>query len=291
MNASSQTPPEALPPESAPGRRPLLEPVPLQAVLGTIPAMPATPTEAVTAVVSAEMGKDAPVTARDIARAEVEAGIVFDPARIQAAADAARQQGHAEGRAEAREEFQAELDERGRQLAAVAGSARQRDAVLRLLEGRPGWHHLPVALLAAAAEYGTTPYDAMPPMTLKWNGGVHLSTGTAPRQAVVECETPYGTRADLVVEDPDRQALANLLDLEVVLDIHAPCPHSTACGAPGADLDASDPGLFGWACIDFAGLDDGPRWYCSPPCIFRAQARAGEKLAAIDDQLELDGGL
>lgn len=204
-------------------------------------------------------------------------GILFDP---QAAADiaaAAAEQAHADD--------QAEIDERGRELAAMAGAQRQRDAVARLLEGRPITDFLPAAEVARAVEYGSTCLDAYP-MTLTWTAryGVDIPgpSDTATR-AVVRCRSSHGQAADLVVEGDDRQALASLLDAEI-RDVHAPCP-TDGCGTVD-DYDASDPALFGWARLEVAGVEGGPRWYCSAMCVSAALAQAGEELAAIDQRAD-----
>uniref|UniRef100_UPI003D723E10 hypothetical protein n=1 Tax=Streptomyces sp. bgisy153 TaxID=3413793 RepID=UPI003D723E10 len=183
-------------------------------------------------------------------------------------------------------EDQAELAERGRQLAAMAGAHRRVAAVLRLIEGRPGTDHLPAAEIAAAAEYSRTPYDRMPPMTLTWTGTVNIpGPGDTHHQAVIQCCTPHGTRAVLAVDGDDRTRLASLLGLEA-RDIHAPCPRP-GCGEDH-DWDPSDPNLFGWSRLEIAALADGPRWYCSDMCVFDALARARHDLAADDQAAAVD---
>lgn len=252
MSTASQTP-GAQPPPTPPTPKPVL------AAEGVI-------------IAAMERGAGTP---REWAQAEHDTGLLFDPQTAQDIADAAAEQAHAEDQVDL-EGCRAELADARRELAAVAGAQRQINAVRRLLEGRPGTYHLPVALLAAAAEYGTTPYDAMPPMTLEWTGNVHIP-GDAEHRAIVECRTPYDTRADLVVADGDRYKLAALVDPEP-RDIHAPCP-TEGCGTVD-DYDASDPSLTGWARVEVAGLGDGPRWYCTPMCVANALALAGEQLAA-----------
>ncbi|MFM9653607.1 hypothetical protein ACKI1S_47020, partial [Streptomyces galilaeus] len=162
----------------------------------------------------------------------------------QAAADiaaAAAEQAHADD--------EAELAERGRQLARMAGDHRKLSAVLRLLEGRPGTDLLTVAEIAAAAEYGTTAYDAFP-MTLGWTGDVAIPGPTySNRRAVIKCMSSYGGRADLVVSGRARIKLASLLDAEA--RDSTPCP-TDGCGAVD-DYDASDPALSGWARVEVAG--------------------------------------
>ncbi|MEU9349063.1 hypothetical protein AB0D74_48485 [Streptomyces sp. NPDC048278] len=293
MNASSQTPPGALPPELAPARR-LPERAPLSdaaraafeaygAVL-PVPAGPAAPdvsantvsVRAAAGVLEAAMTNGA-TTPAELAQAEADAGLLFDPQRAQDIAAAAAEQAHAED--------QVELAERGHQLARMAGAQRRVDAVGRLIEGRPGFHLLPVAEIAAASEYATTPYDGLP-MTLSWTGRASVPDAhTTHRQVVVECVSSYGGRADLVVEGEARIALGSLLDEEARATRTA-CP-TDGCGTVD-DYDTSDPAMAGWALLEVAGVDDEPRWYCSPPCVMAALARAGEELAADDQAAAVD---
>ncbi|WP_329338535.1 hypothetical protein OG866_26945 [Streptomyces sp. NBC_00663] len=218
-------------------------------------------------------------SARDTALSISGTGILFDP---QAAADiaaAAAEQAHAED--------QAELDERGRQLARMAGAERQRDAVARLLEGRPVTDFLSAAEVARAIEYGTTSLDAYP-MTLTWTAkyGVDIpGPGDTSERAVIRCRSSHGQAADLIVKGDDRQALASLLGLEA-RDIHAECP-TDGCGTVD-DYDASDPSLFGWSRLQIAALGDEARWYCSDRCVIDALARAGHDFAEADRQAAVD---
>ncbi|MFE6282468.1 hypothetical protein [Streptomyces sp. NPDC057877] len=242
--------------------------------------MPHNPATAAATVITAAMDGDA-TTPQDIAQAEADAGLLFDPQRVQAAVDAAREQ--------ARAECAAELRERGEQLAVMADYKHRLDAVLRMLEGRPGTHMLAVAEVAAAAYDWPTPHDLIP-MTLAWTRSATVPAEDAEDQrAVVDCVSAHGGRAHLVLTGDERHALASLLDSTVVRDINAPCPHSKACGMTDDEVDAADPHLFGWARLEVAGVDDGPRWYCTPACVFRALARAGERLEAADRQAEQGG--
>ncbi|MBZ6259722.1 hypothetical protein KVH22_29845 [Streptomyces olivaceus] len=186
-----------------------------------------------------------------------------------------------QGRVEAQAELADSEAELRRQLAVMAGVQRQRQAVLRLCEGRRGDDLLLVSAVAVAAECGTTALDGLPmtltPKALSWDRPV----GDAPVERVtIECESSYGGRAQLVVEGDDRRSLATFLDAG--RDVHAPCPHSTVCGT-AQDLDVSDPMLFGWARLEVAGIDGGPRWYCTPGCVSNALARAADELAVVDD--------
>lgn len=173
------------------------------------------------------------------------------------------------------------LAETRAQLAVMAGAHRQRQAVLRLCEGRRGDDLLLVSAVAAAAEGGTTPYDGLP-MTLTWARSVDVPEASDPaKRAAIHCESSYGGSAQLVVEGDDRLALASLLDAEIVTDPDAPCPNGAACGT-AEDLDPSDPTLFGWVRVDVAGIETGPCWYCSPQCVSAALREAGAELAAVD---------
>ncbi|MET9089653.1 hypothetical protein ABZX77_48685 [Streptomyces sp. NPDC004237] len=247
-------------------------------VLYCLTHLPASETvRAAAGVIEAAMANGAD-TPKELAQAEADAGLLFNPQRAEDIASAAAEQAHAEDKVE--------LAERGRQLARMAGAQRRVDAVGRLLEGRPGFHLLSVAEIAAAAEYGTVPHDSSFPMTLTWTRRASVPDAhTTRNQVVVECVSSYGGRADLVVKGDDRTALGSLLD-EEARGGRTPCP-TDGCGTVD-DYDTSDPALMGWARLEVAGLDDEPRWYCSPQCIADALARAGDELAADDQAAALD---
>ncbi|MFF0597879.1 hypothetical protein [Streptomyces antibioticus] len=76
-------------------------------------------------------------------------------------------------------------------------------------------------------------------------------------------------------------------DAETTRDADAPCPHDAACGSDH-DLDEAD--MFGWFRLTVGGLDDGPRWYCSPGCVNAAMQRAGQDLALADQAAAVDPG-
>lgn len=174
-------------------------------------AVPASLEEAAAAeVLDAVRAQNADATSLELAAAEASAGILFDAAHVQEAVDAAV--------AQARAEYEAELAETRRQLALIAGSRRQVEAVLRLCEGRRGDDMLLVSAVAVAAEYGTTALDGLP-MTLTWSGRseVHPSRG----RASVECISSYGGRADLVLGDGQRASLAGLLAVDQADDLDA----------------------------------------------------------------------
>ncbi|WP_309095294.1 hypothetical protein [Streptomyces sp.] len=292
MTTSSQTPPGA-PPSEAPRPLPLhaaafatfgvAVPAPAGSAETAPPAPAPTVTEAAAAVLDARIAQDRGATTEQLAEAEARAGILFDPAGVEDAVSAAVAQARSEARAEL-DEVRAELREARAQLGAMAGDHRRAQAVLRLCEGRRGDDLLLVSAVATAAESGHTAMDGLP-MTLTWDrtADVLRSYGDV-RRVTVHCQSSYGGRADLIVRGEDRTALASLLDAQLVGDIHAPCG-TDGCGTRD-DYDASDPALFGWARLEVAGTDDGPRWYCSPRCVAGALARAGEELAAIEQQAE-----
>ncbi|MEU3254237.1 hypothetical protein [Streptomyces sp. NPDC006997] len=235
--------------------------------------------DAATTVITAAMARGES-TARDFAQAEQDAGILADATREQAAVDAAREQ--------ARTEYAAELRERGQQLAVMADYKHRLDRILRAIEGRPDTDTMLVREILAAA-HGTTPYADVP-MTLAWTSAAHApEEGAADQRAIVECVSAHGGRAHLVLTGDERYALASLLDATIVRDIHAPCPHSKACGMTDDEIDAADRHMFGWARLEVAGVDDGPRWYCTPACVSRALTRAGAHLEDADHQAEQGG--
>ncbi|WP_340382248.1 hypothetical protein U5640_36205 [Streptomyces sp. SS7] len=228
--------------------------------------------KAVAALLDAELDRavatGSAVTGERLAQVEADAGVLVDPQYAQDIAAAA----HAEDAAE--------IAERGRQVALLADEQRKLNAVLRLLEGRPGTYMLPVAEIAAAAEYGTTPLDHFPmPLTWRPEDGVDTpGPGDTGRRAIIRARSAHGQLAHLVVEGDDRARLASLVGAETA-QAQAACP-TNGCGTD-ADYDPVD--MHGWARLEVAGIeDDRPRWYCSPTCVSDALTRAGEELAAAD---------
>ena len=290
MTTSSQTSPGALPPESPRPQPSVVQlqqafatfgaaiPAPAGPAADTAPQAPATTvTEAAAAVLDARIAQDGGATAEELAEAEQHAGVLFDPAHIEAVVAAARDQ--------ARAEIRAELAEVEEQLAVMAGAYRRVQAVMRLCEGRRGDDLLLVSAVAVAAECGTTALDGLP-MTLTWDRSAEIPAAADPvKRVIVDCLSSYGGRAALVLQGDDRSALASLLDAEVRY-INAPCPHERGCGSDDAHIDSN--GVFGWARVEVAGVEGGPRWYCTPQCVSAALARAGEELAAIDDMAATD---
>ncbi|MEU1474555.1 hypothetical protein [Streptomyces sp. NPDC005760] len=251
------------------------------------------PARAAAAVLDAELVRLAEsgdeVTGKGLAAVEESAGLLFDPARAEDIASAAR--------AQVRAEYAADIAERGRQLAMLsdqnqalrkASENRKKslEAVLHLVEGRPGTDLLTVNEVIQAAG-GGQPTSA--PITITWDGLVMGPSGdTEGENTLVPCTTARGGPAALVLDDEQRQRLGSLLSLQV-RDVNTPCP-TAGCGSE-EDLDASDPELFGWSRLEIAALGDGPRWYCSDMCVIDALARAGHELAAADREAEQGGDL
>lgn len=283
MTASSQTPPGPQPPELSLVRPPLPDAeraafaaygVAIPAPAG--PAVQNAPTPSVqmaTGVIRAAMANGS-ATASEIAQAEHDAGILFDPERVQAIASASY--------AQARAEDQAEL--------AIAEQDREtllwlRDrwrAVGRLCEGRPDTDLVTVREVLTATD-GAPPTGA--PLALTWDGPVMGPSGDTPREnTLIPATTARGGRAALVLDDEQRLMLGGLL----LAHLHTAGRCTTAgCGTGAADLDASDPELWGWVLVDVAGSEGGARWWCNPLCAQAAIAAAGAELAAAD-QLAAD---
>ncbi|XUL91031.1 hypothetical protein ACQ86D_34020 [Streptomyces galilaeus] len=290
MNTASQNPAGALPPASPPTATPdqaatvfaaygAVLPVPVGANYSApVAEAPISVEEAAAAaVLGAVRAQEADAMSLDLAATQTRAPILFDAEHVQEAIDAAV--------AQARADAQADLAERGEQLAVMTNAwRRQRAAVLRLCEGRRGDDLLLVSAVAVAVEYGTTALDGMP-MTLAWTGHVRgPDARTTHKQVVVEGISSYGGRADLVITGEQRAALASLVDAEP-RDVNAKCP-TAGCGSR-KDYDPSDTELSGWSRLEVACLGDGPRWYCSDKCVVDALARAGHEIAA-DQADDLD---
>lgn len=266
MTTSSQTPSGALPPESPQPQRPL--------------GRPATPAEAFVAygaVLPVPLGATA-AAQQAASSADPEAGLVFSSETVEGVAATAYRLGVNDTKEDLAQSADPET---------LAWFRLRLHKVALLCQGRPDDHLLTVREVLTAAD-GRTPTDA--PLSLTWTGSADIPSPASPeRRAVVHCTTAHGGRADLVVPEGERLALASLLDAEI-RDVTAPCATSTACGTE-SDLDPSDPMLSGWSRLEIAGIAGGPRWYCTPHCVSNALARAGAELAAADDQAALDGGL
>ncbi|MGA5486664.1 hypothetical protein ACPCK1_02685 [Streptomyces pseudogriseolus] len=233
MTTSSQTVPGALPPEQQSVQRP----VPLSQALAVKAS------EAAAAVIDATIAENDGATGEELAAAEQRAGILFDAAHVEAAVSAAREQAHAEGQAEL-SVLREQLAEARYQLGIMAGVRRQLEAVLRLCEGRRGDDLLLVSAVAVAAETGRTALDGLP-MRLTWLRRADVpATTDAVKRVTIPCESAYGGRAELVIEDDDRAGLADLLTAEVVADPATdPAPDDADDRQPAAvqvDEDAAE---------------------------------------------------
>jgi hypothetical protein len=236
----------------------------------------ASPVQAATGVITAAMEHGAS-TPREIAQAEQDVGILFDPKRAKDIADAAREQARAEAAADL-----AQLREENESLAHFKA---QLDGIRRLLAGRPDSDLMMVREVIAAAD----PKTVMgAPLALTWDGIVMGPSGdTEKENTLVPCTTSHGAPAALVLNDETRLKLGRLLGLQA-RDITVPCP-AQGCGQDH-DWDPSNPFLVGWSRLEVAALGDGPRWYCSDMCVFDALARASHDLAADDQAAAVDPG-
>lgn len=203
MSASSQIPVGAVAPY------PVHDPAPLHAAIASYatalpaPAGPAAPeavtdvpeyltvsSQAVAAVVAAEMSKDKPVTPRDIAAAELDAGIIFDAERVEAVRAAAYEQAKAEDRAELAQDREARAWYHDRW-----------SAVGRLCQDL---HHddvLKVGDVLAALD-GRAPRTL--PLTVRWDGTVADPAGDGPGETIlVGGVTARGGRAVLVLDQAE----------------------------------------------------------------------------------------
>lgn len=244
---------------------------PLPATPEQEPQQSANSVQAATGVITAAM-EHGQGTAREIAQAEQDAGLLFDPQRAQDIADAAREQARAECAAELAQAQEARTWFHDRWK-----------ALNELLAGRPDDDLMFVHEILAAADPAR---PAGAPLSVTWDGLVMGPSGdTDHENTLVPCTTAHGAQAFLVLRQDQRQNLASLLGLQV-RDINAPCP-TDGCGTVD-DYDASDPAMSGWARLEVAGIEDEARWYCSPGCVSAALARAGQELAAADELAAID---
>jgi hypothetical protein len=235
------------------------------------PTEPVTPVQAATGVITAAM-KNGTATPEDIAVAEESAGLLFDPQRAQDIDTAARTQ--------ARQEYEAEIARLRQDVATLAHFKAQLDGIRTRLAGHRDDDLMLVREILAAADSDPA---AGAPMTLTWSGVVDVPTADAnPKRSIIDCRTPYGGRASLVVQGAERLALASLLDAEV-RNVHAECG-TEGCGAQATGLDQADDSMRGWSLLQVAGTAEPGRWYCSSMCVVDALARAGAELAEQDQR-------
>ncbi|MCC9712041.1 hypothetical protein E4N62_46670 [Streptomyces sp. MNU76] len=244
------------------------------------------PVQAAAGVIGASMNNGAG-TPREWAQAQYDSGLLFDPKRAKDIEAAAREQERAEMRAEleAAAEAAEAADWFHERWLATAPLQEGCKAVHRLCDGRPGYYHLPVdAVLGALDGRQATTDDR--PLKLTWDGMVAPPAGDRPgEKTLVGCETTFGARAVLELDDAQRRDLAELF----LATIHpAEACATPGCGLSADDLDTADPTVWGWICVDVAGSEQGPRWWCNPLCASAAMTAAGAELAAADRAAAID---
>lgn len=295
MNASSQTPSGALPPESPHGPRPTpagvfaaygaVLPVPAgSAPAAQRPAATADPDVPDSLAVVAAAGLIGPVmekegaTAREVARAEEQAGLLFDPERAEAIADAAYRLGVDDTKAE-----RAELALLGQDPETLAWFHTRLNTVAALCAGRRPEDLLTVREVLTAAD-GRQSSGA--PLTITWDGSVTGLTGdTQYEDTVVPCTTVRGGPAALVLDDAERLKLGGLL--LATLQTAEAC-QTPGCGMTQEEVDACDPPVSDWILVKVASTDGPARWWCSVWCANSAITAAGAELAAADQAAAVD---
>ncbi|MGW5123020.1 hypothetical protein ACWEQ7_02965 [Streptomyces sp. NPDC004069] len=226
----------------------------------------ATPVQAAAKVMTAAM-EGGSATPRDLAQAEEDAGLLFDPKRAQDIADSARKQ--------ARTESAAELARLQQDVTTLTRFKSQLDGIRRLLSGRPDSDLMFVREILAAADPATS-FGA--PLPVSWDGIVMGPSGdTEDERTIVPLTTSHGGRAALVLDAEQRLALGGLL----LAHAHTACP-TPGCGIEAATVDESDPAMWGWILVQVAGTDTPARWYCNPWCASGAITAAGAELTAVD---------
>ncbi|MFJ1653484.1 hypothetical protein ACIOC2_19265 [Streptomyces sp. NPDC088337] len=235
----------------------------------------ATPVQAAAKVMAAAM-EHGLATARELAQAEEDAGLLFDPQRAQDIADSAR--------AQARAELEAELATPSEEIAELRQAKQQMDGIRRLLAGRPHTDLMLVREILIAAD-PTTPIGA--PLPVTWEGTVMGPSGdTEGENTIVPLSTSHGGAAALVLDTEQRLALGGLLLTHTHTGETCPTP---GCGIDAATVDEADPTMWGWILVQVAGTDTPARWYCNPWCASGAITAAGAELAAADQAAAVEG--
>lgn len=266
MSASSQNPPGAQPPNP---------PYAVAVAAAQTAPVPPSAVQLAAGVIRAAMANDC-ATAHEIAQAEQDAGILFDPQRAEEIASAAR------------------ADERGKCAAELTAAAQDRQArdwfhdrwraVGQLCEGRPLNYMVEVGEVLTALD-GRAPKTL--PLTIRWDGSVNGPSGDGPGETtLVGGTTARGGRAVLVLDDDQGLQLGDRL----LATLHATetC-HTPGCGEPNLSPDEADhPAMAGWISVEVAGIKNGPRWWCNPACAYAAITAGGTELktdgqaAAVD---------
>jgi hypothetical protein len=165
------------------------------------------PVRAAVGVIGAAMD-EGHATAREIAQAEEDAGLLIDPQAMQDVADAAREQAQAEASAELAA-IRDELAQAQEQLASLGHFKGQLDGIRSALAGRPDTDLMTVReiLQAADPQAATTA-----PLTVTWDGIVMGPSGdTAGERTLIPLTTTHGGPACLALDDEQRQGLGRLL--------------------------------------------------------------------------------
>lgn len=213
-------------------------------------------------------------TALQIATVEESAGLLFDPARAQDIADAARAQADDELRAK-NLELREEIGWQRSENTALEWFHTRLRAVLALCVGRPDSDLMFVGEILAAA--GST---SPGPLPLTWDGIVTgPSEDTGDENTAVSCTTSHGTAAALVLDAAQRLALGAALLSAVHVGQACRTP---GCGTAAGNFAEDDPAVAGWIRIDVAGTGGPGRWWCTSWCANGAITAAGAELALAD---------
>lgn len=214
-------------------------------------------------------------TAYEIASAQNDAGILFDPTRAQAIADASRKQGLTEAGAE--------LTQLRQDREAMWWFHRRMLAVAQLCVGRRDDHLLSVREVLTAVD-GHQATGA--PLTITWDGLVAGPSGdTEGENTLVPCTTSRGGSAVLVLDDEQRLKLGELL----LATLHpAETCVTPGCGMTQEEVDACDPPVSDWILVRVAGASGPARWWCSVWCANSAITAGGAELAAADRTAAVD---
>ena len=213
------------------------------------------------------------------------AGLVrqYDGLTVERMASAVQEQARAEHRAE-ESAHAAEIAFLQQRITALENHKVKLENIRRALAGRPGDDLVYVDQVLKAAD-GVDP-RGFTPLPLTWDGKVNGPQGdTADEHTLLPCTTSHGGSAVLALTDEQRLRLGGLLLANLYYAEACPTP---GCGTPATDLDASDPNVVGWICVDVAGTESGPRWWCGPWCANAALTAAAAELAAADQAAAID---
>jgi hypothetical protein len=221
----------------------------------------------------------------ELAAAEEAAGILFDPAAVEAIASAAR--------AQADDEHRAEVRELQGHIAGLAARLEREKLQARTVPVppwmaaffRPGVQYAlndplvppdfrPRFWCVAAALH---PYDGLP-----WASGFYRNGPDAPWHSDEGRPEQWARGWVAVGGQPEPP----------------PC-RTPGCGRVAVDADGVDPSTWGWVVAHVAGHGAPVRWWCSAACAAAAIGMAGAELAAAghrypaalaDDTIPAPGG-